>query len=147
MRGILQYGLFLGFLIFLPVLAGCQTRPLTMNDLSMVQKGVNFEQLDDLLHRKPNKQVSFMSDRSSYYARFYTLQTGTQTTYTTVCNQYGCYPVPIEVPITSPYLFLFENPPRLMTWGFVEELHKSSEPRVVRLMTDLEEYLKNEKKH
>jgi hypothetical protein len=147
MYGNLKFALFMNALIFLLVSAGCQMGPLKMNDLSMVQKGLNFEQLDGLLHRKPNKQVSFMSDRSSYYARFYTLQTGTQTTYTTVCNQYGCYPVPIEVPITSPYLFLFEDPPTLLTWGFVEELHKSSEPRIVRLAADLEEHLKNEKKH
>jgi hypothetical protein len=74
-----------------------------------------------------------------FSAHHYALQTGSTQQMTMVCSP-ACFPVFYTVPVTQPYVVVFEGtPPRLFAFGMVEELSRSPDTDIARIMPVLKE--------
>lgn len=118
------------------LLSACASAPLTMNQLQSMQRGQSMAQVNEMISRKPVEEVPVRYGKRDYLVQYHKMQTGTVQRTRTVCNpppNNFCYPQTYTVPVTAPYVFMFRSG-KLLTWGFVDDLKKDSDRRVVRVM-------------
>lgn len=75
-----------------------------------------------------------------YLARHYDLQTGSKQQTSMSCTQYGCFPIFYTVPVTAPYVVVYNtDTQKLVAWGLLEELSRSPDESVSSMMPALKE--------
>lgn len=72
-----------------------------------------------------------------FLANHYDLQTGTTQQMTVMCTP-TCVAYPITVPVTAPYVMIYEGHDKvLIAWGTVEELSRSPDESISSIMPEL----------
>ncbi|MDQ1831347.1 hypothetical protein [Massilia scottii] len=121
------------------MLAGCATNvPLQRAQLGLIGDMTSPAELNSIIGKATvSAEYDFDSHANRYRARHLSLQTGTTQTSTVVCAP-SCFPISIDVPVLAQFVLLQEQPSlKLIGWGTIEELSKSTDDRIASVMPDL----------
>jgi hypothetical protein len=121
------------------LLAGCAANvPLSREQIGRISGDTSPSELSNILGKATvSVEYDFDSQARRYHARHLSLQTGTTQSMTMVCTP-TCIPIMITNPVLVQYVLVQEQPSlKLLGWGTIEELSKSSDERIASLMPDL----------
>lgn len=119
----------------------CVSPPLTMDRLQTLSRGMDHKSVQSSIGRLPAKAFQVQENGSAYAVEVYPMQTGT-TTHTTYHYMPGGggYPVTTTVPVTEPYVFIYDAG-NLLFWGFLADCQKADDTRVQQLAPLISEQL------
>lgn len=123
------------------LLSGCAaTVPLQRDQVDRLTAEASMNDVQTLLGKASAvRSFEFNAQGKAYAVREYRLQTGTQQEMSVVCTPL-CVPVSYPVAVTTDYVLVREaGAERLLAWGSLEELSKSSNERISALMPALKE--------
>jgi hypothetical protein len=123
------------------VMTGCAANiPLQRGQTASLTAGTPADQVAPALGNASVQLAhDFEFEGRTFSARHYALQTGSTQQMTMVCSPV-CIPVFYTVPVTQPYVLVFEGkPPRLFAFGMVEELSRSPDADTAKMMPTLKE--------
>lgn len=127
-------------LVMAGLLAGCVSAPpLSRTQLNAVQRGDTLAAVrQNIKPESVNLEYRFSANDRDYLAQHYRVETGITESTTVVCTP-GCFPVPIIIPIFTPYVIVYEaDPPqRVLSYGTIEELSKNPDDAVSSVMPSL----------
>ncbi len=131
----------LGTAILLFLLWGCSLfyGPLTMDQVTLFEKGMSSESLSAMVEREPGEVIKFVDpqDDSKYQLEIFPMETG-ETYPFYVWNKYGGSWGTAAV--TDDYLFLFHDD-SLIFWGFLYQYPRSYDDPLGRLYPIIQEHL------
>lgn len=125
-------------LVLAGLLTGCGTVPLQRAQVDRLHGDATPSEVQALLGKASEvRAFGFTFEDKSFRAREFRLQTGATQQATVVCTP-ACYTVFVTVPVTADYVLVHEQASeRLLAWGSLEELSKSTDDRVSQLMPAL----------
>lgn len=120
------------------LLAGCAPVPLQRAQVDRLNADASLAEVQAALGGASElRAFDFAAGERSYRVREYRLQTGATQQTSVVCTP-ACYPIVVTVPVTVDYVLVHEQgSQRLLAWGSLEELSKSSDERVSTVMPAL----------
>lgn len=122
-------------------LAGCAGyMPLQRTQTALLSQGSSEAQVQAIIGKATLLAGhEFSVDGQRYLARHYDLQTGTRQQMSMRCNRRrGCVPMYYDLPITDAYVVVYRQPAQqLYAWGTLEELSRSPDDAVSRIMPAL----------
>lgn len=116
-------------------LSACAAKPLTMNDLATLERGLSVTEVESILMRDPISRAMVDFQGQTYRSQMYPMQTGTRTDSMAVCTP-GCVPIIVRKAVAIPYLVIYSGD-GLESWGYVEELSKNVNSELVSLSAAL----------
>jgi len=131
------------FLSFVMVLVGCATAvPLQRDQIASISRDTSPTELESILAKgTPLHQFEFQANSLNYFARDYSLQTGTRPDIIFMCSP-TCLAIPVSTPIFSDYVVIQSLPSKTVAaWGTIEELSKDSDVNISGLMPVVKERL------
>ncbi len=112
--------------------------PLQRDQTASFAKGASLNDVAKTLGKATiNLSHEFDAKGKHYLANHYDLQTGARQEMAMVCSP-TCIAYPIYVPVTAPYVMVYEGGTQnLIAWGTVEELSRSPDETISAIMPDL----------
>lgn len=133
-----MYGKLLIGVAILALTACAPVVPLQRDQTASFSKGATMSQVSGSLGKATLTIAHEFDSRGNHFlANHYDLQTGTRQQMSMVCTP-TCIAYPIYVPVTAPYVMVYEGADRhLLAWGMLEELSRSPDESVSSIMPDL----------
>ena len=119
-------------LLLLLALQGCAPYYLVDSQLSGLQPGLNMQQVQGQLAKKPSAEFPVTGLDGLYAVQVYHVLTDQTQQMTVSCGQYGCIPIMYTEPVTEPFAFVFQDD-KLIAWGFVDALRKHPNGEINRV--------------
>ncbi len=138
------------------LLVGCVSYlPLKREQTALISQNISTAELQQVLAGATElASHPFSFNGQEYLAKHYDLLTGTRAQMHMQCSGYyrrrSCMPVIIHIPVTDPYVLIFQQPgEKLIAWGQLEELSRNPDDAISDLMPALkaayQETLRNKK--
>ncbi len=133
-----MYGKLIIGVAVLALTACAPVVPLQRDQTASFSKGATMSQVAGSLGKATLTVAHEFDSRGSHFlANHYDLQTGTRQQMSMVCTP-TCIAYPVYVPVTAPYVMVYEGTDRhLLAWGMLEELSRSPDDSVSSIMPDL----------
>lgn len=112
--------------------------PLQRNQTESFAKGASVSDVAKVVGKATISLSHEFEAKGKYYlANHYDLQTGARQEMGMVCTP-TCIAYPIYVPVTAPYVMIYEKDSgSLVAWGMIEELSRSPDESISSIMPNL----------